>query len=55
VAEEAEIEEDSMTYIGRFVREIVVEPEQIPVAVPEEPAAVPVPTKGDEGEVLVPA
>jgi hypothetical protein len=48
-----------MAYIGGLVREIVVEPDVIPVPAPipvrEEPAAVPVPTKGDEGEVLVPA
>jgi len=48
-----------MTYIGELVREIVVEPDVIPVPAPipvsEEPAAVPVTTKDDEGEVVVPA
>ncbi len=57
MAEEAEMEEASMTYIGPVVREIV-EPAVIPVPDPipvPEPAAVPVQTKKDDGEVAVPA
>jgi hypothetical protein len=47
-----------MAYIGHVVREIVVEPDVIPVPDPipvHEPPAVPATTNDDEGEVTIPA